>query len=98
VLAGLLSELGYPQPAAALGPRIAVLADAATDAVLVADVCGQVVGTASPHVTPFFNEGRSRGRVTALVVDPNHRGRGVGRQLLEAVEAAASGRGMARWS
>lgn len=92
-LARLLVELGYPQPAAELGPRIAALADTATDTVLVAEVGGQVVGMASLHVTPFFNEGQSRGRITALVVDSAQRGRGIGRHLLEALEAAAGRRG-----
>jgi hypothetical protein len=58
-LAGLLAELGYPQAAAELAPRIAALADIATDTVLVAEVGGQVVGLASLHVTPFFNEGQA---------------------------------------
>jgi hypothetical protein len=58
-LGRLLTELGYPQAEAELGPRIAILADGDTDAVLVAEVGGQVVGMASLHVTPFFNEGRS---------------------------------------
>src|SRR6266511_315164 len=58
-----------------------------------AEVGGQVVGMASLHVTPFFNEGRSRGRITALVVDPDRRSRGIGRHLLTAVEAAARRRG-----
>src|SRR6266540_1213826 len=88
-LGRLLTELGYPQAEAELGPRIAILADGDTDAVLVAEVGGQVVGMASLHVTPFFNEGRSRGRITALVVDPDRRSRGIGRHLLTAVEAAA---------
>jgi ribosomal protein S18 acetylase RimI-like enzyme len=92
-LAGLLLELGYPQPAAELGPRIAALADTATDAVLVADLGGRVVGMASLHVTPMFAEGQRRGRITALVVDPGRRRRSVGRLLLQAVEAAARSRG-----
>jgi GNAT superfamily N-acetyltransferase len=92
-LAGLLVELGYPQPAAELGPRIAALADTAADTVLVAEVDGRVVGMASLHVTPLFPEGRSRGRITALVVDSGQRGRGIGRHLLQAMEAAASRRG-----
>jgi GNAT superfamily N-acetyltransferase len=92
-LAGLLAELGYPQPAAELGSRIAALADTATDTVLVAEVSGRVVGMASLHVTPFFNEGHSRGRITALVVDPGQRSRGIGRHLLQTAEAAASRRG-----
>lgn len=93
VLAGLLAELGYPHGAGGLGERITALADTDTDTVLVAEIGGQVVGLASLHVTPFFNEGRARGRITALVVDPGQRGRSIGRHLLEAVEAAARRRG-----
>jgi GNAT superfamily N-acetyltransferase len=91
-LAGLLAELGYPQAAAELAPQIAALADTDTDTVLVAEVGGQVIGMASLHVTPLFYERHSRGRITALVVDPNQRRRAVGRHLLEALEAAASRR------
>ena len=93
VLGRLPAELGYPQAAAELHRRIMALADTDTDAVLVAEVSEPVVGMASVHVTPFFNEGRSRGRITALVVDPDLRRRGIGRHLLEAVEATAKRRG-----
>ncbi len=54
-LGRLLAELGYPQAAGELGPRIATLVDSDTDTVLVAQLDGQVVGMASLHVTPFFN-------------------------------------------
>jgi GNAT superfamily N-acetyltransferase len=84
---------GGERAAAELGPRIAALAGTATDTVLVAEVGGRVVGMASLHVTPLFTEGHSRGRLTALVVDPGQRRRGVGRLLLQAVEAAARARG-----
>ena len=95
VLGRLLVELGYPQPMAELGARIQELADRGTDIVLVAETGEQVVGVVSLHVTPFFNEGRCQGRVTALVVDSEWRGQGVGGVLLRAVEAAARRRGCA---
>jgi len=94
-LATLLGELGYPATAGELRGRIAELAGSAADTVLVAEAGGLVVGMASLHVVPFFNEGRSRGRVTALVVDAGQRGRGVGRRLLAAIEAVAADRGCA---
>ena len=93
VVARLLAELGYPQPVAGLGARIEDLVGKDSDVVLVAELGGEVVGVVSLHVTPFFNEGQSRGRVTALVVGPGRRGQGVGGVLLQAVEAAARRRG-----
>jgi GNAT superfamily N-acetyltransferase len=89
-LASLLAELGYPQQVAALPARIAQLADTHTDAVLVAEIDGRVVGVACLHVTAFFHEpGPGRARLTSLVVDPACRRSGVGGQLLRAAEAAA---------
>ncbi len=89
-IASLLAELGYPQHVAALPARIAQLANTDTDAVLVAELGGRVVGMASLHVTAFFHEpGPGRARLTALVVDPACRRSGIGGELLREAEAAA---------
>jgi GNAT superfamily N-acetyltransferase len=93
ILSRLLADLGYAQNPTDLAEWIAGMADGSADAVLVAEVGGAAVGVVSLHVTPFFNLGRRRGRITAFVVDAEHRGRGVGRRLLEAVETAAEQRG-----
>src|SRR5689334_23339774 len=92
-VAELIRQLGPPEGAEGVEARIAALADTPTDAVLVAEVDGRVVGLVSLHVTPFFNRGTSRGRVTALVVDESVRGQGIGKRLLLAVEDAARDRG-----
>src|SRR6185369_13200199 len=69
-VANLIAQLGNSSEGTdGVGPRIAQLADTPSDAVLVAEVDGRVVGLVSLHVTPFFNRGTSRGRITALVVD-----------------------------
>jgi ribosomal protein S18 acetylase RimI-like enzyme len=93
-VAALLAGLGYPQQVATLPVRIAQLADTHADAVLVAELDGQVVGVACLHVTVFFHEpGSGRARLTALVVDAACRGSGIGGRLLRATEAAAQQRG-----
>ena len=92
-VAELIRQLGPPEGAEGVEARIAALADTPTDAVLVAEVDGRVVGLVSLHVTPFFNRGTSRGRVTALVVDESVRSQGIGRELLTAAEDAARTRG-----
>ena len=94
-VANLIAQLGNSSEGTdGVGPRIAQLADTPSDAVLVAEVDGRVVGLVSLHVTPFFNRGTSRGRITALVVDESARGHGVGRALvahsLSAVQTSRS--------
>ncbi|MFC4107586.1 GNAT family N-acetyltransferase [Micromonospora zhanjiangensis] len=93
-VAPLLAELGYPQQVDTLPERIAQLADTPTDAVLVAELDGRVVGVACLHVTVFFHlPGAGRARLTALVVESAYRGAGIGARLLRAAETAAGVRG-----
>jgi len=92
-VAPLLAELGYPQQADELAARITRLADTRTDAVLVAELDGRIVGVACLHVTVFLHlPGAGRARLTALVVDSAYRGSGIGGRLLRAAEEAAAQR------
>ena len=91
-IAGLLTQLGYPSDADAVESRLHRLGIVG-DRVVVAELDGAVVGLAHLQVTPAIERDRPAGKVGALVVDTAHRGQGVGRALVEAVEAEARRRG-----
>lgn len=94
-IAELSTQLGYPATEAQMSRRLSRILPDGDQAVLVAeDVDGQVVGWA---------HGRYRWEVVVeplvqlegLVVEASCRGQGLGRRLLEAVEAWARERGCA---
>jgi GNAT superfamily N-acetyltransferase len=88
-LAGLFDQLGHPQTPGALRGRLTnVLADVRAD-VLVADDSGALVGAAAYYVVPVAHDDRPWCRITTLVVDEAHRGRGIGQMLVERAEQAA---------
>ena len=90
-IAALLGQLGYPATAEALPPRLERL-QIVGDRVVVADLDGAVVGLAQLHVSPTLEYERPAAKLAALVVDASHRGEGVGRALVEAMEAEARAR------
>jgi GNAT superfamily N-acetyltransferase len=57
--------------------------------VIAADLDGALAGVAAVHAIPLLEHTGWRGRLVALVVDETRRGRGVGRVLVTAAEAAA---------
>jgi GNAT superfamily N-acetyltransferase len=88
-LAGLLGELGYPTSATAVGSRLDRLAREANVAVLVADRDGTAVGLATAHVLTVIHADEAVAMLTALIVAESHRGQGIGRNLVDAVETWA---------
>jgi len=92
-LARLLAQLGYPADSEAISRRLTVLERSAADRLFVAEIDGEVVGLAGLHVSPSVEYDESAGKVSAIVVDRRHRGRGVGQALIGAVEAEARARG-----
>ncbi|PYP80738.1 MAG: GNAT family N-acetyltransferase [Gemmatimonadetes bacterium] len=84
-LAALLAHLGYPADAAELPDRLRRLREAGDDA-FVADVDGATVGLATVHSRAVLHVARPVAQLTALVVPPEMRGRGVGRALVDAAE------------
>jgi GNAT superfamily N-acetyltransferase len=91
-MAGLLGQLGYPTESAAVAGRLERLAIVG-DRVVVAEDDQEVVGLAHLQVTPTIEYDRPAGKIGALVVDEAHRGEGVGRALVDALEQEARARG-----
>lgn len=92
-MAGLLGQLGYPADASAVERRLERIAASAVDRLFVAVDGGRVVGVAGIHVSPSLEYDHDAAKVSAIVVDESARRRGVGRALMEAVEAEARARG-----
>ena len=91
-MAALLTQLGYPSDADAVEARLDRLR-VVGDRVVVAELDGQVVGLAHLQVTPTIERDRPAGKIGALVVDEAHRGRGIGRALVQALVDEARLRG-----
>jgi GNAT superfamily N-acetyltransferase len=61
--------------------------------VIVAEVGEEIVGLAHLQVTPTIEYDRPAAKIGALVVNESHRGEGIGRALVEALEDEARARG-----
>jgi GNAT superfamily N-acetyltransferase len=93
-LSQLSAELGYPSSSTEMAQRLARLLSRDDEAVIVATLSGgRVVGWLHGSEQELLESGR-RCEIVGLVVDPQHRGRGIGRQLIAAVEQWAMGRGL----
>jgi GNAT superfamily N-acetyltransferase len=91
-IAALLGQLGYPTEPATVEARLERLSIVG-DRVVVADLDGRAVGLAHLQVAPAIELDQPAAKIGALVVDEAHRGRGIGRALVEAVEEEARARG-----
>jgi GNAT superfamily N-acetyltransferase len=59
---------------------------------VVAELNDEVVGLAQLHVSPTIEHERPTAKISALVVHESHRGEGIGRALVDALEAEARAR------
>jgi GNAT superfamily N-acetyltransferase len=94
-LAQLMSELGYPISADEMGQRYRQIKSLATYHTVVAVAEGRVAGMARVYLGYYYEKSGPQARVLALVVSEAYRSHGVGRKLLEYIEAWASARGAA---
>ena len=91
-LAELSAVLGYPAAAVELGVRLERLLASSQDIVLVAEsATGETVGWLHGAEQELLESGR-RCEILGLVIDPEHRGQGISRCLVAAVEAWARAR------
>jgi GNAT superfamily N-acetyltransferase len=87
-VADLTTQLGYPATAADIARRFARIGGASNQALIVADEGGEAIGWI--HVALHANlETDTSAEIVTLVVDERHRGRGIGKSLVEAVESWA---------
>jgi GNAT superfamily N-acetyltransferase len=95
-VARLLEVLGYPSTRDEAAERIALVLGDPRQQLLLAEVEGHACGLVALDLRYSLTRGADQARITALVVDPGHSRRGIGRRLLREVEAIARRDGIAR--
>lgn len=100
VLARLIAQLGYPATADDVRRRLATVEGRDDLVALVAEIDGaaggETAGLATAQMTPLLFVEAPRVMLTALVVDERRRGFGIGRALVDAIEAWGTERGALR--
>jgi N-acetylglutamate synthase-like GNAT family acetyltransferase len=95
-IAELIGELGYPAAGNDVRRRMRAHESRDGGRLLVVEAAGEVVGFASIHFLPLIHYEQPLCRITAFVVSLKLRRKGVGRTLLDAIEAIAREGGCAR--
>jgi GNAT superfamily N-acetyltransferase len=85
----LIDQLGYPVTIADLEDRLRLM----EEAVLVAESDGEVIGGLSTSVMHVLHRPAPVGRISMMVVDETHRGRGIGAQMVREAERLLAAKG-----
>jgi GNAT superfamily N-acetyltransferase len=88
-IARLLALLGYPTEATSIATRWAKWRANGSAAIVAGGQSGGLLGVVTLFTTIVLHRPKPIGRITALVVDENARGHGIGRALVAAAEAAS---------
>jgi predicted N-acetyltransferase YhbS len=84
-VASLLMELGYPSKETEVRNRLRSSLHSQTSCILLAQSASEVIGLLGAELVPYFPNGSTICRITALVVSTHHRGRQVGEKLVAGV-------------
>jgi aminoglycoside 6'-N-acetyltransferase I len=95
-LVALFAQLGYDIAAESVATRLAALASDGQSHCLVATDGASIVGVVTLYVVPVVHRTGGWCRITALIVDEQARGRGVGQTLMAAAEEVAVAAGCLR--
>lgn len=96
-IAALIRQLGYAVAPDALRGKLTQWADGAAGHVLVAESGARLLGCIGLHVTPMLHVEGALGRITALVVGEEYRGRGIGHKLMMSAHAWFEAAGCVRF-
>ena len=91
-LSRLIAQLGYEADESDVSERLAAM-EAEGRAVLAAELDARVIGCLTTSVMRVLHRPAPVGRISMMVVDEAHRGRGIGSQLVRAAEAALAEQG-----
>jgi GNAT superfamily N-acetyltransferase len=95
-LATLIEQLGYRADERFIHDQLARLASQPGTEILVADDEGATIGLLCFSIIPLLHVSGGLGRISALVVDSQCKGKGVGRRLVAEAEEFAWNNGCAR--
>src|SRR3954464_828209 len=96
VLASLMGELGYETRVAEMEMRLETILKDPRYVTLVAVAEGRICGMIGTFIHHSYEHNDPQGRILALVVSQQMRGRGVGRKLIDAAEQLFAERNIAR--
>lgn len=92
-LVSLLNQLGYPTSIDTFKLRFNAIAANPSYHTIVAELDGKLVGMAGLCTGLFYEYDGSYVRIVAFVVDANHRGKGIGKRIIQEAESWARKQG-----